>query len=354
MHAICFLNLYSYSEWFSWHFPELAKLVSDHHLYARLCVFIRNRSTLNEEKLDELSELTQDTELAQRIIDASKSSMGKFSNVHIFKFLFLLGTDISEIDMTNIDHFATRLVSLVNYRKELGQYLSEKMNVVAPNLAALIGDSVGARLISHAGSLTNLAKYPASTVQILGAEKALFRALKTRGKTPKYGLIFNSTFIGRAASKNKGRISRFLANKCSIASRIDSFSDIPSTAYGEALRKQVEDRLEFFDSGISPAPNAKVMSGVLQLLASSAKTSDKSIVTSGKRSKPSEEVNEEEDTKEVKKSKKSTPKELTETPKATKSSTKDKDKSEVKERSEKKDKEKSEKKDKSAKRSKKD
>ena len=67
-------------------------------------------------------------------------------------------------------------------RKELTGYLQDKMSCVAPNLAALIGDTVGARLISHAGSLTNLAKYPASTVQILGAEKALFRALKTRGK----------------------------------------------------------------------------------------------------------------------------------------------------------------------------
>ena len=72
------------------------------------------------------------------------------------------------------------------------------MGAVAPNLAALIGDTVGARLIAHAGSLTNLAKYPASTVQILGAEKALFRALKTKGNTPKYGLIYPSTVIGRA------------------------------------------------------------------------------------------------------------------------------------------------------------
>merc|ERR1712241_1008732 len=76
-------------------------------------------------------------------------------------------------------------------------------SVVAPNLATLIGDTVGARLISHAGSLTNLAKYPASTVQILGAEKALFRALKTKGNTPKYGLIFHSSFIARAGAKNK-------------------------------------------------------------------------------------------------------------------------------------------------------
>merc|ERR1712179_359916 len=95
------------------------------------------------------------------------------------------------------------------------------MDLVAPNMSALIGEVVGARLISHAGSLTKLAKYPASTVQILGAEKALFRALKTKGNTPKYGLLFHSTFIGRATAKNKGRISRFLVNKCTIASRID-------------------------------------------------------------------------------------------------------------------------------------
>merc|ERR1711972_1030429 len=125
----------------------------------------------------------------------------------------------------------------------------------APNLAALIGDTVGARLISHAGSLTNLAKYPASTVQILGAEKALFRALKKKGNTPKYGLIFQSSFIGRAAAKNKGRISRYLANKCSIASRVDAFTDEPTTAYGDKMREQVEERLQFYDSGVAPRKN---------------------------------------------------------------------------------------------------
>merc|ERR1711897_47920 len=132
------------------------------------------------------------------------------------------------------------VISLSNMRKTLHEYLKAKMDLVAPNLAALIGEIIGARLISKAGSLTNLAKAPASTVQILGAEKALFRALKTRGNTPKYGLIYHSTFIGRADSKNKGRISRYLANKCSIATRIDSFADEPTTAYGEKLREQVE------------------------------------------------------------------------------------------------------------------
>merc|ERR1712096_211690 len=148
---------------------------------------------------------------------------------------------------------------LNDYRKELSAYLQNKMSLVAPNLATLIGDTVGARLISHAGSLTNLAKAPASTVQILGAEKALFRALKTKGNTPKYGLIFHSSFIGRAGQKNKGRISRYLANKCAIASRIDFFSEVPTAIYGEKLKEQVEERLNFYDTGATPKKNIDVM-----------------------------------------------------------------------------------------------
>lgn len=114
--------------------------------------------------------------------------------------------------------------------------------------------------------MTNLAKAPASTVQILGAEKALFRALKTKGNTPKYGLIYHSTFIGRADAKNKGRISRYLANKCSIATRIDSFSDDPSRLYGEKLREQVEERLKFYETGAAPRRNVDVMEEVARQL----------------------------------------------------------------------------------------
>jgi nucleolar protein 56 len=111
-----------------------------------------------------------------------------------------------------------------------------------------------------------LAKAPASTVQILGAEKALFRALKTKGNTPKYGLIYHSTFIGRADAKNKGRISRYLANKCSIATRIDSFSDEPSRLYGEKLRDQVEERLKFYETGKAPRRNIDVMEEVSKVI----------------------------------------------------------------------------------------
>jgi nucleolar protein 56 len=140
------------------------------------------------------------------------------------------------------------------------------MNAVAPNLSALIGDIVGSKLISHAGGLTNLSKYPASTIQILGAEKALFRALKTKGKTPKYGLIFNSSFIGRAQQKNKGRISRYLANKCAIASRVDCFSENPTNKFGESLKEQMEERLKFLASGVKPRKNKEVMGEVIEEL----------------------------------------------------------------------------------------
>merc|ERR1712021_116566 len=178
--------------------------------------------------------------------------------------------DIAPIDLLNIDTFATRVAALWDYRKSLHTYLVTKMSNVAPNLATLIGDVVGARLISHAGSLTNLAKYPASTVQILGAEKALFRALKTKYNTPKYGLIFHSSFIGRAGAKNKGRISRYLANKASIASRIDCFSDAEAltTKFGEALKEQVEERLTFYETGQAPKKNLDVMRSVIGSLPS--------------------------------------------------------------------------------------
>merc|ERR1711959_434916 len=205
---------------------------------------IQSKSSLNEDKLEGLEEIVNDRSIAEEILEAARTSMG---------------TEISELDMMNVTSFAKRVISLDQYRKQLHGYLNNKMSAVAPNLAALIGDQVGARLIAHAGSLTNLAKYPASTVQILGAEKALFRALKTRGNTPKYGLIFHSSFIGRAGTRDKGRISRFLANKCSIASRIDSFSDVRTNKYGEKMRDQVEERLEFYETGKAPQKNLDAM-----------------------------------------------------------------------------------------------
>ncbi|KAK9278100.1 hypothetical protein L1049_027658 [Liquidambar formosana] len=236
-------------EWYSWHFPELVKIVNDNYLYAKVAKFIEDKSELAEDKIPALTEILGDEEKAKEIVEAAKASMGQ---------------DLSPIDLINVQQFAQRVMDLSEYRKKLYEYLVTKMNDIAPNLASLIGEVVGARLISHAGSLTNLAKCPSSTLQILGAEKALFRALKTRGNTPKYGLIFHSSFIGRASARNKGRMARYLANKCSIASRIDCFSESNTTTFGEKLREQVEERLEFYDKGIAPRKNIDVMKAAIE------------------------------------------------------------------------------------------
>lgn len=247
-------------EWYSWHFPELKEHVPDNFTFARCAAFIKDKSKLTEDSLTELEEICGDEKLAKSILKAARTSMGM---------------DVSEPDMLNIIIFTEKMISLALYRKELYAYLEEKMATVAPNLSALIGETVAARLIQKAGSLTSLAKCPASTVQILGAEKALFRALKTKGKTPKYGLIYHSSFIGRASAKNKGRISRYLANKCSIASRVDSFIDEPTAAYGEQLREQVEERLKFYDTGEAPRKNVDVMTAVAESLRGSSNDKDK-------------------------------------------------------------------------------
>ncbi|ODQ48373.1 hypothetical protein PICMEDRAFT_81278 [Pichia membranifaciens NRRL Y-2026] len=247
------INTYSMrvKEWYGWHFPELAKIVNDNHTYCKLVLMIQNKANINDESLHEIAALVNDDAgLAQKIIDAAKMSMGQ---------------DVSESDMENILTFARRTDSISSYRINLYKYLTDKMHLVAPNLSELIGEVVGARLISHAGSLTNLSKQAASTVQILGAEKALFRALKTKGNTPKYGLIYHSSFIGKATPKNKGRISRYLANKCSIASRIDNFSDDANNIFGKVLKQQVEDRLEFYTSGKAPMKNADAIREALSL-----------------------------------------------------------------------------------------
>ena len=242
-------------EWYSWHFPELKQHVKDNYMFARCAAYIQDKSSLfgegAEDKATKLTEITGDADTTAAVVNAAKTSMGM---------------DCSPIDMVNIINFTQRMVKLAEYRKQLSVYLQDKMNIVAPNLSTLIGDTVAARLISKAGSLTSLAKAPASTVQILGAEKALFRALKTKGNTPKYGLIYHSTFIGRAEAKNKGRISRYLANKCAIASRIDSFSDEPNNVFGVKLREQVEERLKFYETGAAPRKNVDCMNEVLREL----------------------------------------------------------------------------------------
>jgi len=265
-------------EWYCWHFPELSRVVPDIKQFVRAANFIQQKKTLleDEEKQKGLADvLDGDDDVAKAIIEAARSSMG---------------ADLSEIDMLNISSFSVRVISLIEYRKQLSAYLQDRMHAVAPNLTALIGEQVGARLIAKAGSLTNLSKAPASTVQILGAEKALFRALKSNGNTPKYGLIYGSSFITRASTKHKGRISRYLANKCSIASRIDCFSDEVTDEFGKKMKEQVEERLEFFNTGKVPRKNLDVMHEVIASLQNGAGSADKEKKSKKRKVADDEEV----------------------------------------------------------------
>merc|ERR1711990_1118754 len=153
-----------------------------------------------------------------------------------------MGTEIGEIDVLNIKALAEQVQSMMEYRVQLFDYLKSRMNAIAPNLTVLVGELVGARLLAHAGSLLNLAKQPASTVQILGAEKALFRALKTKHDTPKYGLLYHASVVGQAQPKNKGKMSRVLAAKAVLMARFDAFADEPNLQVGLDARAKVDGR----------------------------------------------------------------------------------------------------------------
>merc|ERR1711894_18498 len=160
-----------------------------------------------------------------------------------------MGTEISEIDLINIKHLCMQVMEIQEYRSQLYEYLKNRMMAIAPNLTVLVGELVGARLIAHAGTLMNLAKHPASTVQILGAEKALFKALKTKHDTPKYGLIYHAQLVGQASSKLKGKVSRMLAAKASLACRVDALGEETNTDLGIEHRAKVESRIRQLEGG---------------------------------------------------------------------------------------------------------
>ncbi|KAF8071264.1 NOP5-2 [Scenedesmus sp. PABB004] len=220
------LNTYAMRvrEWYGWHFPEMTKIVSDNIHYAKAIKAMGTRD--RAAGVDFSGVLEADVEEALKA--AAQISMG---------------TEISGEDLENILALCDQVIELSEYRGQLFDYLKSRMAAVAPNLTVLVGELVGARLIAHAGSLISLAKQPASTVQILGAEKALFRALKTKHETPKYGLIYHASLIGQSQPKHKGKISRVLAAKCALAIRVDALGDTTDATVGTEARAKVEARL---------------------------------------------------------------------------------------------------------------
>lgn len=210
-------------EWYSVHFPELDDLVREHPDFVKIVEQLGHRDNISKEALMKLgfSEAK-----ATKIAEAAKKS---------------IGADLSDFDIDKIRTLASIISELYRLRSELTEYIEAVMKEVAPNITALVGPLLGARLLSLAGSLEDLATLPASTIQVLGAEKALFRALRTGGKPPKHGVIFQFPAIHRSPRWQRGKIARALAAKLAIAAKVDYFT---GRFIGDKLKAELEKRIE--------------------------------------------------------------------------------------------------------------
>ncbi|TBU06193.1 fibrillarin-like nucleolar protein [Hamiltosporidium magnivora] len=215
-------------EWYGFHFPELSTFLENNQEFLRSLLILKRKEFIKEIEKNKMLEF-MDEERFSEIERLAEVSMG---------------TEISENDCERICDDARSVLKMFDYRNELNEYLVNRMQSVAPNLSALLGEMVGARILARAGSLANLIKYPASTLQILGAEKALFFALRNKSNTPKYGIIYHSSLVGHAPIPLKGKISRVLAAKASMAARIDAFSETKDNSFGVKARIYVEERMK--------------------------------------------------------------------------------------------------------------
>jgi nucleolar protein 56 len=151
-----------------------------------------------------------------------------------------MGAHLEPKDDEAIREFAKRIIDLFEERKFLEGYITEETAKIAPNLTSLLGAVLSARLMSSAGGMEELARLPSSTIQVLGAEKALFRHLRTGAKPPKHGLIFQHPLVNRAPKKARGKISRSLAAKIAILSRVDCYS---SDFVADEVEQKLQERI---------------------------------------------------------------------------------------------------------------
>jgi nucleolar protein 56 len=194
-------------EWYSMHFPELDRLIPDHQNYLRLVLELGSRENFKAASIKSLTKFSD--ELAAKIEEAARSSVG---------------ASFDEVDIQTIQDEVRLIVEMQKVRERTAEYIDGLMEQVAPNLKTLVGGTIGARLIALAGGLEDLARMPASTIQVLGAEKALFRALKTKAKPPKHGVIYQHPSIRSSPRKLRGKIARALAGKIAIAARLDAMA----------------------------------------------------------------------------------------------------------------------------------
>ena len=276
-------------EWYGWHFPEVGKIIADNLTYAKVVQAIGMRTNTKHTNLSEI--LTPEDE--SHVKEAAEISMG---------------SEISTEDELNIKELCAQIIFLSEYRASLSEYLRNRMMQIAPNLTIMVGELVAARLISHAGSLISLAKMPASTIQIFGAEKALFRALRTKHETPKYGLIYQASFVGsQNNAKMKGKVSRSLASKCALCVRVDALGESSDGTIGQKSKKMIESRIAALEGGVAGKSLKKGKANIGKYDASEGKnkgminTSDEVKLT--KKKKAREDSDDEEEV-EVKKKKK--------------------------------------------------
>jgi len=223
-------------EWYGLHFPELDRLVEKHETFARLVVNLGQRENFTADNLEKEG---LPKAKAEQISSAAEKSMG---------------ADLEEDDLTQIQALCKNMLQLYDMRQSLEGYMDSTMEEVAPNVKALAGSLLGARLIALTGGLSNLAKMPASTIQVLGAEKALFRSLKTGARPPKHGIIFQHTLIHEAKRWQRGKMARALAGKLAIAARTDAFS---GKYIADDLKASLERRIKEIQEKYEEAPVKK-------------------------------------------------------------------------------------------------
>lgn len=211
-------------EWYGWHFPELRNVTADNLLFSQLVLEMGRKEGCFEAKLDHL--------LTPPMIEEVR----KLAHTSI-------GTELSDDDLACVQALARQVIELIEFRSQISEYIRQRMRAVAPNLTELVGESVGSRLIAHAGSLNQLAKAAGSTIQVFGAEKALFRAKKEGKPTPKYGLIYHAQIVSHADQKLKGKISRGLASKIAISTRVDAYSEEPDGKIGVSDLERLENHV---------------------------------------------------------------------------------------------------------------
>ena len=223
-------------EWYGLHFPEMDRIVERHDTYARLVLKLGNRRNFT---MDALVSEGLPKETAEQLAKAASRSMG---------------ANLDDSDLGILQSFCGLMLDLYKFREKAENYVNECLKQVAPNMTAIIGASLSARLMSIAGSLENLAKMPASTLQVLGAEKALFRSLKTGARPPKHGVIFQHTAIHQSPRWQRGKIARALSGKLSIAARVDAFG---GEFIGDKLRAGVDKKIEEIKERYKTAPQPK-------------------------------------------------------------------------------------------------